>query len=50
MTSTLPSTPPRAWFAFTEDLVLQWTAEPSMARDELLELLADVLTRLPSPR
>jgi AcrR family transcriptional regulator len=38
----------RAWFAFTEDLVLQWTAEPAMTREELLELLADVLTRLTS--
>jgi AcrR family transcriptional regulator len=37
----------RAWFAFTEDLVVQWTREPTMTRDELLALLDDVLTRLP---
>ncbi len=36
----------RSWFAFTEDLVLQWTQEPTMSRDELLELVTDVLTRL----
>ena len=36
----------RAWFAFTEDLVLQWTREPTMTRAELLELVGDVLTRL----
>ncbi len=36
----------RSWFAFTEDLVLQWTREPTMSRDELLQLVADVLTRL----
>jgi AcrR family transcriptional regulator len=36
----------RAWFAFTEDLVLQWTREPTMTRTELLELSADVLTGL----
>ena len=36
----------RSWFAFTEDLVLQWTQEPTMTRAELLALLADVLTRL----
>lgn len=36
----------RAWFAFTEDLVLQWTREPTLSRDELLELIVDVLTRL----
>ena len=36
----------RSWFAFTEDLVLQWTREPTMTRAELLELIADVLTRL----
>jgi AcrR family transcriptional regulator len=36
----------RSWFAFTEDLVLQWTREPTMTREELLELIADVLTRL----
>lgn len=40
----------RAWFAFTEDLVLQWTREPTTTREELLELLADVLTRLSGPR
>jgi AcrR family transcriptional regulator len=39
----------RSWFAFTEDLVLQWTSEPTMTRDELLELVADVLTRLAVP-
>jgi AcrR family transcriptional regulator len=36
----------RAWFAFTEDLVEQWTREPTMSRPELLTLLADVLDRL----
>ena len=35
-----------AWFAFTEDLVGQWTREPTMSRDELLGLLRDVLDRL----
>ena len=35
-----------AWFAFTEDLVGQWTREPTMSREELLTLLRDVLTRL----
>jgi AcrR family transcriptional regulator len=35
-----------AWFAFTEDLVGQWTREPTMTRDELLTLLRDVLDRL----
>jgi AcrR family transcriptional regulator len=35
-----------AWFAFTEDLVGQWTREPTMSRDELLALLRDVLDRL----
>ena len=40
----------RAWFAFTEDLVLQWTREPTTTRDELLDLLADVLDRLSDPR
>jgi AcrR family transcriptional regulator len=35
-----------AWFAFTEDLVGQWTQEPTMTRDELLTLLRDVLDRL----
>jgi len=36
----------RSWFAFTEDLVLQWTQEPAMTRAELLEVVADVLSRL----
>jgi AcrR family transcriptional regulator len=36
----------RAWFAFTEDLVGQWTREPTISRDELLALLRDVLDRL----
>ena len=36
----------RAWFAFTEDLVIQWTREPTMSRPELLALLTDVLDRL----
>jgi AcrR family transcriptional regulator len=36
-----------AWFAFTEDLVGQWTRDPTtMTRDELLVLLRDVLDRL----
>ena len=35
-----------AWFAFTEDLVGQWVEEPTMTRDELLDLLRDVLDRL----
>src|SRR3954453_22713503 len=36
-----------AWFAFTEDLVGQWTRDPTtMSRDELLTLLRDVLDRL----
>ncbi|CCG03044.1 TetR/AcrR family transcriptional regulator [Blastococcus saxobsidens] len=35
-----------AWFAFTEDLVAQWVLEPTMTREELLELLRDVLDRL----
>jgi len=35
-----------AWFAFTEDLVGQWTREPTMSRAELLTLLRDVLDRL----
>jgi AcrR family transcriptional regulator len=36
-----------AWFAFTEDLVGQWTRDPStMSREELLTLLRDVLNRL----
>ena len=39
-----------AWFAFTEDLVGQWTRDPStMSRDELLTLLRDVLDRLTTP-
>ena len=33
----------RSWFAFTEDLVLQWTQEPTMTRAELLELVEQVL-------
>jgi hypothetical protein len=36
----------RAWFAFTEDLVLQWTREPTMTRAELLDLIADTLVQL----
>src|SRR3954449_10968905 len=36
----------RSWFAFTEELVGQWTREPAMSRDELLALLRDVLDRL----
>ena len=35
-----------AWFAFTEDLVAQWVLEPTMTREELLDLLSDVLGRL----
>src|SRR3954462_15527292 len=36
-----------AWFAFTEDLVGQWTRDPTtMSREELLTLLRDVLDRL----
>jgi len=36
-----------AWFAFTEDLVGQWTRDPStMSRAELQTLLRDVLDRL----
>ena len=35
-----------AWFAFTEELVAQWVAEPTMTRPELLALLRDVLDRL----
>jgi hypothetical protein len=39
-----------AWFAFTEDLVGQWTRDPStMSRAELLALLRDVLGRLTDP-
>jgi AcrR family transcriptional regulator len=37
----------RAWFAFTEDLVVQWTREPTMTRDELLAVVTDVFDRLP---
>jgi AcrR family transcriptional regulator len=37
-----------AWFAFTEDLVGQWTQEPTMSRSDLLVLLRDVLDRLVS--
>jgi AcrR family transcriptional regulator len=37
-----------AWFAFTEDLVGQWAHEPTMTRQELLDLLRDVLDRLVS--
>lgn len=36
----------RAWFAFTEDLVIQWTKEPTMSRPDLLALLTGVLDRL----
>jgi hypothetical protein len=36
----------RAWFAFTEDLVVQWTREPTMGRDELLAVVTDVFDRL----
>jgi AcrR family transcriptional regulator len=36
----------RAWFAFTEDLVLQWTGEPTMTRAELLEVIPEVLRGL----
>lgn len=36
----------RSWFAFTEDLVIGWTAEPTMARDEVLALATDVLARI----
>jgi AcrR family transcriptional regulator len=36
----------RAWFAFTEDLVVQWTREPTMTRDELLAVVTDVFDRL----
>jgi AcrR family transcriptional regulator len=38
----------RSWFAFTEDLVLQWTREPTMTRAELLDLIAEVLYGLTS--
>ena len=36
----------RAWFAFTEDLVLQWVREPATGRADLLALLTDLLDRL----
>jgi AcrR family transcriptional regulator len=36
----------RAWFAFAEDLVLQWTREPTMTREELLDLIVEVLAGL----
>jgi AcrR family transcriptional regulator len=36
----------RSWFAFTEDLVLQWTRDPTMTRAELLDLIAAVLDGL----
>jgi AcrR family transcriptional regulator len=36
----------RSWFAFTEDLVGQWTREPALSRAELGDLLLDVLHRL----
>ena len=36
----------RAWFAFTEDLVVQWTREPTSTREELLDLAEDVLARI----
>jgi AcrR family transcriptional regulator len=36
----------RAWFAFTEDLVIQWSKEPTMSRPQLIALLTDVLDRL----
>ena len=36
----------RSWFAFTEDLVLQWTGEPTMTRAELLEVITEVLRGL----
>ena len=36
-----------AWFAFTEDLVGQWTRDPTtMTREALLALLRDILDRL----
>lgn len=39
----------RSWFAFTEDLVVGWTADPStMTRDDVLALAADVLDRITS--
>jgi AcrR family transcriptional regulator len=36
----------RGWFAFVQELVLEWTGEPTMSRTELLALLRDVLDRL----
>lgn len=37
----------RAWFAFTEDLVVGWTADPStMTREDVLTLASDVLGRI----
>ncbi len=36
----------RAWFAFTEDLVIQWVREPTMERAELVALLRGFLTSL----
>jgi hypothetical protein len=36
----------RAWFAFTEDLVIQWSKEPTMGRPQLLALLTDTLDGL----
>ena len=36
----------RSWFAFAEDLVLQWTRDPTMSRAELLDLIAAVLDGL----
>jgi AcrR family transcriptional regulator len=38
----------RAWFAFVQELVLEWTGEPTMSRGDLLALLRDVLERLVS--
>lgn len=37
----------RAWFAFTEDLVIGWTDDPStMTRQDVLTLATDVLDRI----
>jgi AcrR family transcriptional regulator len=36
----------RAWFSFAEDLVNQWAREPAMSREDLVDLLIDVLDRL----
>ena len=36
----------RSWFAFTEDLVIGWTADPVMTREEVLALATDVLARI----